>query len=501
LIRVKPVAVGPLLLPSADGLGGIGEMLEWTGWGLLGLVLLASWLAALPSAARAIMHTRTAQGAAAWVLALLLMAPLTLPFYWVLGRTKFSGYVTRRRKVMARAGDVLKLDDGMDRHRHTPAPPLDDIDVLARRLGVHGFLGGNAVELLVDGEDTYAAILAAIAAARDFVLVQFYIVRDDGIGGRLREALAARAGAGVKVHFLYDEVGSTLGRGFLDALREAGVHCHPFDPGRKGSRLQINFRNHRKVVVVDGTVAFVGGHNVGDDYLGLHPDVGPWRDTHLRIKGPAAAQAQIAFFRDWFWACDAAPDVPFHVRPAEGGEAEVLVWPTGPADPQPECLMMHLAAIGAARKRLWLATPYFVPPEAVLQALRLALLRGVDVRILVPGWNDNRVVGWASQVHLADLAGCGAHVHRWPRGFMHQKVLLVDDCLTLVGTANLDNRSMFINFEVTALCVHAPLVTAVASMLEKDFEHAPRVPQEEFRNAGYWHRLRCRAANLVSPML
>lgn len=476
-------------------------MSEWTGPGLLGLVLLAAWLAALPSAARAIMHTRTAQGAAAWVLALLLMAPLTLPFYWVLGRTKFSGYVIRRRKVMARAGDVLKLDDEMARHRKAPPPPLEDIDGLARRLGVYGFTGSNAVDLLVDGEATYASILAAISSAREFVLVQFYIVRDDGIGRRLHAALTDRAAAGVKVHFLYDEVGSSLGRGYLAGLRDAGVHCHPFDPGRKGSRLQINFRNHRKVVVVDGTVAYVGGHNVGDDYLGLHQDVGPWRDTHLRIEGPAAAQAQVAFFKDWFWACDAAPDVPFHVRPAEGGEAEVLVWPTGPADPQPECLMAHLAAIGAARRRLWLATPYFVPPEAVLQALRLALLRGIDVRILVPGWNDNRVVGWASQVHLADLAGCGAHVHRWPRGFMHQKVLLADDCLALVGTANLDNRSMFINFEITALCVHAPLVSQVAAMLERDFDRAPRVSQDEFRNAGYWQRLRCRAANLVSPML
>lgn len=476
-------------------------MLNWLHAHATGLLILAVYLLAIYSAARAILHTRTAQGSMAWVLALLLMPFLTLPFYWVFGRSKFHGYVSRRQRVMARANQQLDALDALHACEEQPDGPFAGMHTLARRLGAGGFLGGNKLDLLVDGEATYEAMLADIAKAENFILIQFYIFRDDGIGRRFQNALIERARAGITVCFLYDEVGSSLTRRFLRELDAAGVQCHRFDPGRKGTRLQINFRNHRKIVVVDGTVAFVGGLNVGDDYLGLYPKVGPWRDTHLRIEGPCAAQAQIAFFKDWYWAADALPDVSVRVQRCDRGDALALVWHTGPADPQPECLLGWLELINAANKRLWIANPYFVPPEPVLEALRLALIRGVEVKLLVPGSNDSVLVALASQVHLSELANCGAHIHRWREGFMHQKVCLADDGLAVIGTTNLDHRSIFINFEIAALTVDAEVIGAVERLLDADFAVSERVSLDEYRNASYWRKLACRAANLCSPML
>lgn len=479
----------------------LATLVAWLREHAISLLVVAVYLAALASAARAVLHSRTAQGSMAWVLALLLMPFLTLPFYWVFGRSKFEGYVGRRQRVMARAAKRLAEFETLDDYLDEPDGRFRELHTLARRLGAGGFARDNRTTLLIDGEATFEAMLSAIAEARRFVLIQFYIFRDDEIGRRFQAAMIERARAGVTVCFLYDEVGYRLGARFLEPLREAGVSCNRFDPGRKGTRFQINFRNHRKVVIVDGSCAFLGGINVGDDYLGKYSSRGFWRDTHLRVDGPAAGQAQVAFFKDWFWATDELPPVAFQIRPEDGGEARVLVWHTGPADPQPECLLSWLMVINNARERLWLATPYFVPPEPVLHALRLAMMRDVDVRLLVPARNDNLLVHLASQVHLADMANCGAHVYRWTDGFMHQKVCLADDGLVIIGAANLDHRSIFINFEISALCVNEALSLDVMRMLERDFERSERVSLDELRNAGYWRRLACRTANLFAPML
>lgn len=476
-------------------------MIDWPQSNLLYLGATAIYLAALYSAARAILYTRTAQGSVSWTMGLLLMPFLVLPLYWVFGHTKFQGYVSRRQLRMAKAGDLLDAHQELQAHLEEPPDQHAGLHTLARRLGAGGFTGGNRVRLLIDGEEAYEAMLAAIAGATRFILIQFYIFRCDQIGTRFQQALIERAGAGVNVCFLYDEVGSRLPRGFLDAMKQTGICCHPFDPGRKGLRFQINFRNHRKIVVVDGTEAFIGGLNVGDDYLGRHAKVGPWRDTHLGIQGPGVAQAQAAFCKDWYWATDELPAVPFDIRPAEHGDTRLLVWHTGPADPQPECLLYWLELLNNARERIWIATPYFVPPEPILHALRLALVRGVEVRLMVPGWNDHRLIHLASQVHLADLAGCGAEIHRWSKGFLHQKAALIDHDMSVIGSANLDNRSIFINFEISALMADARVAGDVEAMFRADWERSERVGLDEFRNAGYWRRLLCRSANLLSPML
>jgi len=318
----------------------------------------------------------------------------------------------------------------------------------------------------------------------------------------LRDALIAKCREGVPVWFLYDEIGSKdLPAAYARSLREAGVSVRPFHSTRgSGNRFQLNFRNHRKIVVVDGRVGWVGGHNVGDEYLGRDPGFTTWRDTHVRIEGPAALELQLSFLEDWRWATDETLQLDWEPHAAEGSDAVVLVLPSGPADRLETASLMYQQAIHSARERLWIASPYFVPDEGVLAALHLAALRGVDVRLIVPDEPDSRLVYYSAWAFAEPLLESGIRILRYEQGFLHQKVFLVDDRLAGVGTANLDNRSFRLNFEVTALIADAGVVAAVEAMLVADQAHARPMTADEVRGKPWWFRALARASFLTAPI-
>lgn len=477
----------------------ISLLQDESNWFLAFAILL--YVLAVMSAIRAILVTRTAQGAMGWVIALLAMPLVALPLYWVFGFTKFEGYITRRALVVARARRATTTLDALRRYEALPRSGLHGMHEMAHKLTGRGFLGGNRIELLVGGEATYAAILAAIDGARRYILVQYYIFNADGIGARFAEALIARAAAGVRVSFMYDPIGSSLPRRFLERMRAAGIVCSVFDTTRgKGNRFRINFRNHRKIVVVDGDIAFVGGLNVGDEYLGLDPKVGRWRDAHVKLVGPVAMRAALTFSKDWYWARRDLPEMDFKL-PEPAGDARVMLWATGPADEQPECTVALLSAFNAARRRIWIANPYFVPTDPILHALRLAILRGADVRIIVPARNDNRLVRLASKMYQADLIRAGGRVFCHREGFLHSKAFVVDDLLASVGTVNLDHRSILINFEVAAYSDDPGFIAAVEAMLAADIDNSDELSLDMVRRRSYRHRLATRAANLLAPIL
>lgn len=466
------------------------------------LFLLAHALGFL-SSLDALMGTRTPQGAVAWIISLNTFPWLAVPAYWIFGRTKFQGYVTVRQELDGR------FVEHVDRLRERLAPHVHDYSahtgggVLAgSALAQLPYLDGNHVELLVDGEATFASLFAGIDAAQDYVLVQFYIVRDDGLGRALAARLAERAREGLRVWFLYDEVGShDLPDSYVAGLRDAGVQARAFHSTRgSGNRFQLNFRNHRKIVVVDGRVGWVGGHNVGDEYLGKCSWAASWRDTHVRIEGPAALELQLSFVEDWRWAADEMLELPWEPRPADDGDATVLVLPSGPADRLETASLMYQEAIHSARERVWIASPYFIPDEGVLAALHLARLRGVDVRVVIPDVADSKLVYFATHAFVGQLLKSGVQVLRYQPGFLHQKVFLVDDSLAGVGTANFDNRSFRLNFEITALVLEREFVAEVARMLEHDFERSRVMTLDELAGKRWWFRALARAAYLVAPI-
>jgi cardiolipin synthase A/B len=464
-------------------------------------LVFAHLLGALTSI-HAILGVRTSQGAIAWAVSLNTFPYLAVPAYWVFGRSSFEGYVLLRQ---ASDHELTERQKEIARDVRAFRPPPEEEPASARlleKLALMPATRGNHAELLIDGKATFDAIFAAIAEAKEYVLVQFYILRDDGLGRRLKDALIAKARTGVRCYVLFDELGSPdLPDSYLRELRDAGIPAHPFNTRQgKSNRFQLNFRNHRKTVIVDGRVAFVGGHNVGDEYLGLDPKVGAWRDTHVKVTGPVVQCAQVTWSEDWHWATKASvPDLNWKPQPAPSADGIAFCLPSGPADPFETCTLFFLHAIHEAKRRVWISSPYFVPDEQFISALQLAALRGVDVRILVPDKSDNTLVKLSGYTFLPELEKAGVQTWRYNAGFLHQKALLVDD-VAGVGTANFDNRSFRLNFEVTMLFTEPTFVQDTEKMFLADFARSTRAAATDYTAQPWWFRLAARTSRLMAPV-
>ncbi|MFJ4374958.1 cardiolipin synthase [Pseudomonas japonica] len=457
------------------------------------------------TAVHAVFTVRTAQGSIAWALSLLFIPYLTLVPYLVFGSRTFDAYIQARRQAnqemhvaMADLNWRPWVEEAL---AASNSPAYAGLRALPK-LGRMPCLANNRVRLLVDGKATFEAIFQAIEQARDTVLVQFFIIHDDRLGRRLHALLLKKAAEGVKVYVLYDRVGShALPAQYTHSLREAGVEIRAFATKRGWfNRFQVNFRNHRKIVVVDGVQGFLGGHNVGDEYLGEHPRLSPWRDTHVQVTGPVLACLQESFAEDWYWAARKLPPLILpETYPDNGLLCQVLA--SGPADPQETCSLFFVDAIQAAQQRVWITSPYFIPDEAVFASLRLAVMRGVDVRILIPSRPDHRIVYAASSLFAFEAVRAGVRMFRYQPGFLHQKVMLVDDDVAAIGSANLDNRSFRLNFEITLVTIDQGFASMVESMLINDFEQSREITAEDSRDTHRLQQLGMRIARLISPIL
>ena len=477
---------------------------DLTFWGVVVAVAVLGFHGlGIVSAFHALMKCRTSQSSVAWGISLVSFPYLALPFYWVFGRTKYHGYVTSRHKgdleINHIAQELAKYAPKFRERLEQQETPQIAVEELVRIPFTHN----NDAKLLIDGEATFGAIFAAIDAAESYVLVQFFIIHADELGNDLKDRLIAKASSGVRVYLLYDHIGSHgLPRAYLEGLREGGVHVEAFRT-TKGprNRFQLNFRNHRKIVVVDGRTAYIGGHNVGDEYMGRDEDFGPWRDTHVQIEGPCVQVAQLTFVEDWYWATHEVPLLNWVPVAATSGDRQMLVFPTGPADELASYGLLFGIAIHRAKRRIWIATPYFVPDLQVIAALQVAALRGVDVRIMLPEKPDHQLVYLASFSYYDETLPYGVKIYRYMPGFLHQKVFLIDDEFACVGTANMDNRSFRLNFEVSVLFVDAPFAAEIAKMLEKDFSKCRECSLDEFQKRPLAFKVAVAFARLLSPIL
>lgn len=461
---------------------------------------VAVYLLAFVCAVREIMNSRTSQGSIAWILALALLPFPTAFLYVIFGWKAFDDYATDRirngRSARPLRAKDLALIDRETSHKWPVQVKVSEVP----------FLNGNDVEILVDGKATFDSIFEGIAKAKTSLLVQFYIVRDDALGEELAKRLIERAQAGVKVFLLYDDIGSTgMPKRYRTQLRDAGVKVAGFNQRHKFLRVygpsRINYRNHRKIVVVDGEHAWVGGHNVGVEYLGQDPKFGRWRDTHVRVSGPAALGCALLFREDWEWATGESLSATPPESVATPGDQSVLVMGSGPADKLEECAIAFTDIIGRARERLWIVSPYFVPDTDIRTALFAAKLRGVDVRIMLPNEPDHKMVWLASIAHADAMIEHGISVYRFTDGFLHQKVVLMDDQIASIGSVNFDNRSFAINFEITLWFAAQQTITNVEAMLVQDFKLCREVDLSEVKNRSLPMRFLTQAAKLLSPVL
>lgn len=380
---------------------------------------------------------------------------------------------------------------------------------LAQRYDAFPVTSGNQVAFYREGMSAYDAMLEAISLARHHVHLQTFIFRPDATGQMFLDVLTEKAREGIEVRLLYDAMGTgrlgqvfRLGK-FLRPFLAAGGKCSAFLPLNPLRRhIQVNLRNHRKILVVDGRIGFTGGLNIGDEYLGKNPHFGYWRDTHLRVEGPAVAGLQRLFIEDWDFASNEhLKGSDFYPQLGEEGSHAVQVIHSGPDQTLKSIREIYFAAILRARQRLWIATPYFVPDAGILDALRLAGYKGIDVRLLGLFRPDKWLPYLAGRYYWADVMEAGVKVYQYTRGMMHSKVMLVDGQWASVGTANLDNRSMHLNFEVNCLFYSPEIVAELEESFRKDLETAIRLDPAVFSNRPFPGRLMENACRLLSPVL
>lgn len=464
---------------------------EGYAWGWPLLIYLCGLIASID----AIWNGRTSQGTLAWVTTLTFIPFIALPLYLLFGSPKFHGY-KKVRKASDKTLQYLQSQQALFDHASPCKQKSDSItplEALARLPQSEK----NDVHLLINGEQTFANIFLAIKEAQHFILIQFYIVNDDKLGRRLQKALIDKANQGIKICFLCDQIGSSgLNQSFLKDMEKAGIKCSRFNSPTLNRRLQINFRNHKKLLIIDGETCFIGGHNVGDEYLGRDPGVGLWRDTHLQIDGPATLAAQLSFTEDWYWANNEMLNLNWQAYHSEKS-TKALIIASGPADQIESMSLSFVHLIVSAKKRIWLATPYFVPDLKVMGALQLAALKGIDIRILLPEKTDSLIIDLAMRNYVNELSKLGIVFLKYQIGFMHQKVMLIDTSFSFIGSANLDNRSLRLNFELNAVIESGSFACEVETMLQSDFDCS--MPYSTDSN--FLLTLSSKAARLLSPIL
>ena len=363
----------------------------------------------------------------------------------------------------------------------------------------------NRVKILVNGKVTFENIIKELEKAREHIHLEYYIIDDDKIGNEIRQILIKKAREGLEVRVIYDDVGCwSLSKEYLRSLKEAGVRVFPFMPVRfPFFTSKINYRNHRKIIVIDGKVGFVGGLNIADRYISGSEELGPWRDTHLKIKGEAVYSLQSVFLLDWYFVSKRnIHDQDKYFPPVEITDRNLMqIVASGPDSDWASIMQTFFSAIATARSYIYISTPYFLPNESILTALRTAALSGVDVRLLLPENTDSKLVLWSSFSYIGQLLDAGIKVYLYKKGFTHSKLMMVDDVFCSIGTANMDIRSFDQNFEINALIYDQRVTTAMRNIFMNDIKDLKWIDINKWDERSRWVVFRESVARLFSPLL
>jgi cardiolipin synthase len=367
---------------------------------------------------------------------------------------------------------------------------------------------GNAVKLLINGEGKFPEVIDALENAKHHIHLEYYIYDDDVIGNLIKDLLIRKAKEGIAVRFIYDDFGSSsIRKKLVKELREGGVEAYPFNRVRLlFFANRINYRNHRKIIIVDGDFGFVGGINIADRYINNPEDSGKlyWRDTHIRIDGPGIMFLQHLFSSDWNF-CSGHKMEPekqyFHSTPLKNSNVSVQIAASGPDSPTSTIKLSFLKAINLARKEILISTPYLIPGGSIMDALRVSSMGGVKVKILVPGIWDSKFVNAAAWSNYGELLRSGVEIYTYHKGFIHSKIMVIDGGISIVGTANMDHRSFDLNFEVNAIIYGSEFGDQMKKSFQSDLRFAQKLLYEEWISRSIYVRLFERTARLFSPLL
>lgn len=448
-----------------------------------------------------ILDKRSPISTIAWILALAVLPYIGLVIYFFFGPHRIERKRMRHGQSIAAVRGELEAESKRKPFDVT-APHREQLATLAVKASGSFMSTAKSITILGGGKECFDAIEAAIREAKSHVHVLYYIFEGDKTGARIRDALVERAKAGVKVRLLTDGVGTNLSRRFMKPMREAGIEIARFNPialGRLLPRFQL--RNHRKIVIVDGRIGFLGGINIGDEYDESVSKRAAFRDTHARIDGNAVRELQFVFLEDWHFATNAVIRDKGLFLDARAGEEQVtIIVPSGPDQEWESIKHVYFTAITQADERIQLTTPYFVPDDPVRVALCAAALRGVRVEIIVPHRSDSLIVTAAARSYFDELLRAGVHIYEYPR-MVHAKTMVVDGKIAIVGSANLDNRSFRLNFEVCALFYDPSALAKLLELFEVDKKKCSHITLKSRARMPIQRRLAEASARLLSPLL
>ncbi|QHL88179.1 cardiolipin synthase [Nibribacter ruber] len=487
-------------------------LLDQKNWVLLGNILYTAVLVLV--CLRIVYDTRSTSKTLAYLLIAIFVPFLGMVVYFSFG----INYKKRRiytKKLIEDEVFITALEHRVtaysERNLKSSSPEVQankELVKLLLRDSMSPLTVGNKVKILLNGEETFPAILEALRQARHHIHIEYYIIDDDTVGNQIKDVLIQKAREGVQVRLIYDDYGSRSIRGkYLAELLAAGVEAHPFHKVHFWLLAnRLNYRNHRKIIIIDAKTAFVGGINIADRYINS-PEAKKslyWRDTHLRIDGPGIYYLQYLFFCDWNFCSSQqlAPEEHYFITdPIEGQHCHVQIAASGPDSPTATILFSLLQSIYLAQEEVLITTPYFIPGESILNALCVAAMGGVSVKLLVPGIADSGLVNAAAWSYYDDLLLAGVEIYLYQKGFMHAKTMVIDGNMAMVGTANMDNRSFELNFEVNAVVYDQEISQQLRSVFYQDLEQSKRINPEEWRNRSKVKQLFEKLARLLSPLL
>lgn len=465
---------------------------------------------------RIVYDTRNNTKTLAYLLLVIFLPVIGIIFYFSFGinyrkRKMYSKKLFNDDKLAKKLkADIFQYSKNTFEENSAEIKKSKDLALMLLRDGDSPLTANNSIKILLNGENKFPEVLKALRQAKNHIHLEYYIYEDDEIGKAIEAVLIQKAKEGVTVRFIYDDFGSrSIRKKLVKRLKKNGVEVFPF------SRIifialanRLNYRNHRKIIVVDGKTAFVGGINVSDRYINNSSNGKKlyWRDTHLQIDGPGVQYLQYLFLCDWnFCAKDnVQPDDEYFPReksfPVNANKV-VQIAASGPDSDAPTIMFSLLQAINLATKEILITTPYFIPGDSMIDSLTIAALSGISVKILVPGISDSWLVKLAARSYYSDLLQAGAEIYEYKKGFVHAKTMVADGSVAIIGTANMDQRSFDLNFEVNAIVYHRETANELRNIFFEDLKSAEIIDVNLWNKRPWYKLLTEQTARLVSPLM
>ncbi len=447
-----------------------------------------------------------------WLLLLYFLPILGFVFYLFLGTDMHKQRMFRIKEIEDQLHEAIRKQEcslqSKELERRNPGI-AEYSDLVMYNLEASGAVltDDNDLTIFTDGNEKFEALLADMRSAEKYIHVQYYIIKNDVLFQRIKDVLVEKAAEGVEVRILYDAMGCrTMRKKYWRELNQAGIRTSEFFPAAlRRLHLRMNYRNHRKIVVIDGKIGYVGGFNIGKEYIGLDDRFGYWRDTHLRMTGSAVISLGIRFALDWNYASKENLFMTDQYMKQEQVESkqhcEVQIVSSGPDSRYRNIRDNYLRLIGKAKKSIYIQTPYFIPDEAILSALMIAIHSGIEVYVMFPCKPDHPFVYWATYSYIGDLVMAGAKCYTYNNGFLHAKGMIVDDKVFCYGTANMDIRSFALNFEVNAVVYDEEKATQMRELFEEDLKVSKQITKNTYVGRSLLIRFKEQVCRLLSPLL